>query len=341
MFQRSSRPLVRLVLALAAAAPVAAAAQSNVSISGRVDLSLDAVKAGSERQNKEVDNASRLGFRGVEDAGAGIKAYFGLEFGIGADTGLPTTPPYRHAYVGLGLQGAGVIGLGRIDSATPTGSPLYSLVTKNVGFAVHDAGAPAFSSKVLNVRNRFSNAISYASPDLAGFVVRARLALNGEDLAGVAHEGDLKNLDIGVGYNAGALGLGLGYGQNRRAGGALANDFLDKWIALAAYNFGSVSVYGVYGEDRYHAVVASRRGHVPYWLGGVRAQFGTGTLTANYMRRAVQSDVQGRLTKLSTSYAHALSKRTQVYGLFDREDPNSNVGGAEVRTLSLGVLHTF
>jgi predicted porin len=339
--QRTCRFVLRLVLAVVSAVPPWAAAQSNASITGRVDLSLDAVKNGSTRENKEVDNASRLGFRGVEDAGGGVKAYFGLELGISADTGLGTTPAYRHAYVGLGQQGAGVIGLGRIDSATPTGSPLYSLVTKNIGFAVHDAGAPAFSSKVLNARNRFSNSISYASPDLAGFVVRARVALNGEDLAGVAHEGDLKNLDIGVGYNAGRLGLGLGYGKNRRAGGALANDFLEKWIALAAYDFGGVSVYGVYGEDKYHAVVAGRRGTVPYWLGGVRGQFGTSTLTANYMRRAVQSDAQGRLAKLSASYAYGLSKRTQVYGIFDREDPNSNVVDNEVRTLSFGVLHTF
>lgn len=335
----SPRPLI---VAACAAAPFAAFAQSNVTIYGRIDLSIDNSKTGSNSAIwLQKDNASRLGFKGTEDIGGGIKAHFGLEMGLDADTGTATTPMYRNSYVALQSDSLGVLGMGRIDSATPTGSPLYSLVTQNVSFAVHDAGATAIGTKVMNIRNRFSNSVSYKSPDFNGFVVRARVAFNGNDVTGVAQESDLKNYDIGLGYNVGELGLGFGLSEDRRSGGALANDFKKKWIGLASYKIDPVKVYGVVGSDTFFTTTATRRDKVPFWLLGASTDFGGGTLTGNFMQRAVQSDVNGKLKKFQVSYAYKLSKRSQVYALYDNENPNSNATNNKIRVLSAGIQHNF
>jgi len=330
-----------LVAAACAVAPFAAVAQSSVTVYGRLDVSVDNAKVGSKSSWQQVDNASRLGFKGAEDIGGGVRAFFGLEMGYGADTGAATAPMYRNSYVALQAESLGVLGLGRIDSATPTGSPLYSLVTQNIPFAVHDSGAPAFSSKVLRIRNRFSNSISYKSPELGGFVVRARAALNGEDIAGLSQEADMKNYDVGVGYNAGNLGLGFGLSEDHRAGGAVANDFTKKWIGLASYKMDPVKVYGVVGRDTFFTTAATRRDKVPFWLVSVSGDIGVGALTANLMQRAVQSDVNGELKKLSVSYAYRLSKRSQLYALFDDENPNTNATNNKIRTVSVGIQHNF
>ena len=184
--------------ALTEAKPDAAAPKpaSAVMVYGRIDVSLDRVeKDGAPQENAMVDNASRLGFRGTEDLGGGLKAAFGIEYGFQVDTGAfaSAAAPLRNAYVGLAGP-FGALALGRLDSANPTGSPLYSQDLKAADTVVHDAGATAFGTDVLNARNRVSNAIGYMSPGFSGVTVRARAYLAGP----AASEDDGQKLDIGV-----------------------------------------------------------------------------------------------------------------------------------------------
>lgn len=332
--------LSSLVLALC---PLWAAAQSSVTVYGRVDLSIDRSKTGSTSLTQERDNASRLGFRGVEDLGSGLKAMFGLEMGISADTGASSTPNYRNSYVGLG-GGWGTIAMGRLDSANPTSSPVYSLVTGNVDFVIHDAGAPGIGSVILS-RNRVSNALGYKSPTMGGVTVMARYYLNGEGLAEtpagpVRFESDVKQFDVGVSYKAGGLGLGVGYSEDNKRGGLLNNNFDKQGLLTASYDFGMVKPYGVYGRTRYKNTATTRE-NVDFWLAGFSVDIGEGKLTTNYMEREVQADKNGSLKKFQTGYGYRLSKRTMVYALFDRNDANSNVANDTTKTFSAGIQHNF
>lgn len=109
----------------------------------------------------------------MEDLGGGLQALFGLEMGLNVDTGTPTSPAFRNSYVAL-RGGWGTVALGRLDSANPTGSPLYSQIIALTHFAPNDAGATATSTAMQNARNRTSNSIGYASPNWSGASVRAR-----------------------------------------------------------------------------------------------------------------------------------------------------------------------
>ena len=83
-----------LAVAVAAALPAAAFAQSNVTLYGLIDVGYSAK---SWKNNGGTTNSkssgiqdgaggpSRFGFRGVEDLGGGLKAEFVMEHGISAD----------------------------------------------------------------------------------------------------------------------------------------------------------------------------------------------------------------------------------------------------------------
>lgn len=330
-----------LVLALS---PLAAQAQSKVTVYGRVDLSIDSTRTGPLSKIQVRDNASRLGFRGVEELGNGLKAVFGLEMGLAADTGAASNPMYRNSYVGL-TGGLGSFAMGRLDSSNPTKSPIYSTVLANVDVVVHDAGAPALSN-LFDSRNRSSNSIGYASPTFGGTTFMARYRLNGDNLAEspagpIRFESDVKQLDLGVSYKRGSLGLGAGYAKDARRGPSPANTFKDKRMLMASYNFGAFKTYGVHGVDSYENFSATTRDDVKFWLLGASAPLGGGKLIANLGEREVQADKNGTLKKISVGYDYNLSKRTKVYALYDRQDPNTNAANDVIRNFSAGIQHNF
>ena len=54
-----------------------------VNVYGRMVMSVNQVETGTTNKVNELrDNASRLGFRGVEDLGGGMAALYGLEMGF-------------------------------------------------------------------------------------------------------------------------------------------------------------------------------------------------------------------------------------------------------------------
>lgn len=335
-----------LILTTLAAAPVAVFAQSSVTVYGRLDVSVDNTKTGSTSVWEQTDNASRLGFRGIEDLGGGFKAHFGIESGFNADTGQsPTTataPFYRNSYVGLQNASFGYLSIGRTDSANPAGSPIYSIVTANIVPAVHDAGAPAIGTKVLNARNRYNNAINYRAPNFAGLTFRARVALNGEASAAALNEAQIRNYDASLNYTISGFSVAAGVSKNNYLDIATpANAFDDKWTVIAAYKFEPVRVYATYGKDGYKNTPLTRRKEVAYWLAGVNAEFGSNEVTLNVMQRDVQADRNGKLKKWQASYAYNFTKRTQAFVLYDKEDPNSNVANNDIKSFSVGVQHNF
>ena len=112
----------KTLLAMAAlAAACGVQAQSNVTIYGVLDSGVEhltnvgATRSGLTRMpGLGVSVPSRLGFRGTEDLGGGLKAVFTLESGFGTDTGTLNQGGRffgRQAFVGLsGSWGAVTLG---------------------------------------------------------------------------------------------------------------------------------------------------------------------------------------------------------------------------------------
>ncbi|GKT19420.1 porin [Acidovorax sp. SUPP2522] len=307
---------------------------------GQVRLTVNHVKTGNAGSvTEERDNASRLGFRGKEDLGDGMAALFGVEMGLDADTGAATTPAYRNSYVAL-RGGLGTVALGRLDSANPTGSPLYSQVTRITSFAANDAGATAVGTSILNARNRTSNAVGYQSPTWGGVNVRARYYLRG-DTRTPDQENGAKSLDLGLNYAAGPWSAGIGYGRDTRPGGLLANEFSSKWQVGVRYDFGAIEPYVLLGRDAYAKASATARTDVDYWLVGSRFSAGPHALVVNVMQRDVQASVRGLRKRQQVAYTYALSKRTELQAFIDRDGIDSSRSNVAVRAVGAGVRHDF
>jgi predicted porin len=183
------KKVMALAVAGALSAPVAAFAQaSNVQIYGRLNVGLDNYEAKGVTQNaagtladvkgrtRQFDQGSRLGVRGNEDLGGGLKAIFQIESGVNVDSGTTSTQSgsanssagtfaSRDSYVGL--EGAfGRLTMGR--QAVWYGNGVIEQVTANYV----NIGAAFFSgtlSRVAGPTARTNNVFAYTTPTMGGF----------------------------------------------------------------------------------------------------------------------------------------------------------------------------
>src|SRR4051812_1346092 len=83
-----SLTLAPVAAALLCAVAAPAFAQSSVTIYGRLNESVENQKAGTGSSVwRLVNDSSRIGFKGTEDLGGGLKAGFQIEHGFSPDTG--------------------------------------------------------------------------------------------------------------------------------------------------------------------------------------------------------------------------------------------------------------
>src|SRR5574343_864641 len=79
-----------IALAIAGLASTAAFAQTNVTIYGVADVGYAHLRADGKKSMNNIDSGllagSRIGFKGVEDLGNGLKALFTLEYALAMDT---------------------------------------------------------------------------------------------------------------------------------------------------------------------------------------------------------------------------------------------------------------
>jgi predicted porin len=328
---------------VAAASLTLLAAQSQaqgVNVYGRMVMSANQVETGTTSKVNELrDNASRLGFRGTEDLGGGMAALYGLEMGISADSGITTTPTFRNSYVAL-RGGWGTMAMGRLDSANPTGSPIYSQITSLSHFAPNDAGATASSTSMQNARNRTSDSIGYASPKLGDLIFRARVYFRGAGTV-AQPEDSAKGSDFGLDYQSGAIKAAVGYSKDSRVGGLINNDFNEKWQIGVNYQVQKEwDIYAIGGNDTFKNTSTTRK-DVGYTQLGTSYTIGKHKFVLNAFQRDVQSSLTGVRKKDQLSYQYFLSKQTDLQAFIDKDSVDSSKSNVQVRAIGLGIRQNF
>lgn len=172
-----------VALALFGAFAATAQAQSSVQIYGTIDAGLGKATGSTTAVTKRDNN--KLGFKGTEDLGNGLKAIFQLEIRYESDTGTleSNSRPLFQGQSRVGLQGNfGTVRLGRGLTAFQESSTAFepwSGMPTQAGFQT-DLTVAAYTSDPLsadgNSRNRFSNAVFYNSPVIEGFQLNATVA---------------------------------------------------------------------------------------------------------------------------------------------------------------------
>jgi len=345
-----------IALAIAGLASTAAFAQSNVTIYGRMDLGA-AYRTGDSGgvANTEgkyeiasgVGSGSRIGFKGVEDLGNGLKAVFQSEFGIGIDqTAAGTTNATwtnRNSYVGL-AGGFGTVVAGRLDGVR------YGIFNTYDPFAGGTIGN--FTQMTLQV-DRADNAIAYISPNFSGFGLVLAYATNtaGPESAGnrfplgAAGPGSLHTI-MGT-YDNGPISARLDYEEVVFIGENISKT----WVATAAgsYDFGAVKISALVDQIKNKDAGLKEQA----WLIGAKAPVGKFTLKAMVggVKDKIGNDNNSIKWALGTDYA--LSKRTYVYanyGQIKNDDAanrqinwaaNSGTAGYGTTGIDFGIAHSF
>src|SRR5882757_391088 len=226
-----------------------AVAQSSVTMYGIVDAGVEyqhasAGSTGPATTSKQLVSgtysASRLGFRGTEDLGDGLRVFFQLENGFNVDDGTVTGAAFfgRKSVVGLG--GAwGDIWFGR--DYTPAFWVQY--YTDVNSFALY-GNSGTMSAFALTGMLRASNGIYYASPEFNGFRGRLTYTFGDESPTPPADAG--KIIGVSGEYRSSTLSAGV-YHQERRVVFPVNSATSDKSVyqgITALYDFGRWSAGG-------------------------------------------------------------------------------------------------
>lgn len=342
------------ILAMAALALLAsgASAQSQVTIFGIADVAATRIKNGSAGTRTVLAsgqaNTSRLGFRGVEDLGGGLKAAFWVEGQLDIDDGGGGDAFTFERRTTVSLIGPfGELRAGRDYVPTFLNWNSYDL-WGYVGVATTANLRGSFLS-LGGARTgvRASNTLSYRTPALGGFYGQ---------LMAAAGEGATGNKFVGgrAGYDKGGLEVSVAFGKTYKTGDMV--DDLEVRSIGVSYDFGPVYLVAAYEKaeystrDRELATVGAR---IPAGPGRVKVQLAKASGTGPSSR---PRQYDGKL--IGVGYEHSLSKRTTLYvnyGSIDNGGTSSSggsytatsngpsgIGRGETSTgYQAGVRHTF
>lgn len=317
------------IAALSALAAGSALAQNAVTVYGRLNESVERQKVGSASETAIVDSASRIGFKGTEDLGAGLKASFIIEHGFNADTGTANSRFWnRESTVGLSHPAFGAIRLGNMPA-----SEAYFATADYVSMHNHDTGSSADALYEYVVTGQLQNAIAYTSPTLAGLRADVQYSL---------HEtGSVSRRALALRYDLGSLHLGLGH--------EAATGTERKSTALRAlYELGAFTLGGYY--ERTTGDVFKRNN---FRLAGMYT-LGASEFHANVGLAGDRGGVDNTGAKQYTlAYNYNLSKRTKIYTFYTKVDNDANAAynpgaffavptaGQNLQSFALGVRHNF
>ncbi|MBK6470662.1 MAG: porin [Betaproteobacteria bacterium] len=301
------------LLALAALTAFAgvASAQSSVTLFGIVDAAARNTKNGNAGTIKSLisggGNTSRLGFRGIEDLGGGMRAGFWLEGQVDTDTGGTGFNFARRATVSL-IGGFGELRLGR--DFVPTYSNWgaaeifgYVGVATTANLRAGFLGQGSIATAV-----RTNNQIMYFLPAMGG--------LYGSINVGAGEGTGDKYVGGRLGYAAGPFNVGGAYGKSERGAGEI-----ETMSVTGSFNMGFATLLAGYENSEYTSGATSN--DIDLITVAMTMPLGKGTLKAQYTK-ADSSSANFDATMFGVGYVYNLSKRTSLYTSYGSIDNGGN-----------------
>ena len=343
-------------------------AQSNVTLYGVVDTGLIKETGTDVRMGSNIE--SRLGFRGVEDLGSGLKATFELErrFNLNDGTGSDTynyddlahsdkTPDWRGAAnVGLKSDLWGAVRLGRVND--------LSVETYRRIDPFNQYGVGASLSKTPLYSEQLSNTIRYDSPNWKGFSFGATYSLGADDHDNIDYK--LNGNDgfaVNLKYDNGPLLLLANYDRLADSNKSWL------WNAGAAYQWQNLTFSVGYQDSTLKLLDFDEdAGDIDHygikqknWLVGLQYKTGPHTVSASYNYGRVKTEGNSnKVNKYALGYTYSLSKRTSLYANiawsdYDNEwlsnyyrndmavmnDSENEAANASVTGIQIGITHRF
>ncbi|MCG9031358.1 porin [Laribacter hongkongensis] len=360
----------KLIAAALASAFIAPAVLADVQIYGVMNADVESVKAtgattaaaDKKSTTRVSSNTSRIGFKGSEDLGNGLKAIWQVENGVWIDGSTPSatanTFANRNSFVGLNIDNAGQVLLGQYDSAYK----VLVVPVNPLGDGIADVNVTTFS----RANNRLKNSVHYYSPSWAGFKVGASYGF-GETHGttpssewALAASYDIAGFNVAAGYTRKNDGL---LGASNNIGTAYdVNDPLhasDAWKAVVKYTIADTQIGAGFERIKvtYNDLASSSISQNSWTIGAVQ-KFGAFGIGLAYVKindfSGEDADNTGA-NQWTLSGTYDLSKRTQAYAFYTRisNDENAKINfannpiaggvgaGSNPTGFGLGVKHTF
>jgi predicted porin len=346
-----------LIAVAVLAATTGAFAQSSVTLYGRLDLGMASnkntdnvgglvpvantvVKSFSLAGAQGTRTSSRLGVRGTEDLGGGLKASFNIETNVNPDSSAGTFGTTRLGNLNL-AGGFGTVTIGTYDNAFDDVRG-YSASTANV------AGGDFLAKTSGAIDGRSQNSLGYRSPAFGGFYVRADI-VNQKTAPGLKSTGFM----VAGGYDNGPLSalLAIGNAKNTTSPINAATDNKVSDFGLgASYDLGFAVPYVQFEQAKNSAIPGPGFGKVRSFEGGSKFPLGAFTpyitLSTAKFKDNVSSTGKARGFQIGSTYD--ISKRTYVYGAFGTDKatdtvvaPGAAAGFTKNTGYALGLVHSF
>lgn len=327
------KKLIALAVAGLVSAPVFA--QSNIQIYGVADAYMQyGDSMGDDTMGVESGglSGSRLGFRGEEDLGSGLKAVFVLEQGFNIDNGQSAAISgddrsdksddvfTRQAYVGL-KGNFGQVALGRQYAPGYFTGEYDALLNASISPM---SQLSSFTGLTItpNSAARWNNSVTYNGTFQSVSLSGIYSAGNEEtDVKNGPDNGDDDKYGVSLKYDNGPLKVGgiyqavefTGYDGTTKTG---IDETQKEWLIGASYNFGMATLAGSYQQGR--DVGGNKDLDVDLWQVGVIVPVGAGNIHVAYAQadadkvtNVLSNDVKPK--SFTVAYTHALSKRTTGY----------------------------
>lgn len=327
------------VIALAVAGLVsgAAFAQSNVTIYGVADVGMEVGKysdtAGvSTRAQSGQQAGSRLGFKGEEALGNGLKALFTLEMGISMDTGNQShagagaagtttsgvsTAFGRQAFAGLSSDKFGTVTIGRQYTA------FYNTLVKADAFGYGLGGQLGNTlAKLAGAGARTDNTIIYATPNFSGFSGAVAYSSGANAGAEVQNQNGLTAANTKAGrfvsasgaYENGPIYAGLAYSETTGTTNASVSK---TWVAAGSYDFKVVKLLASYANGKTDVDGGAQTAKGDGWSLGAKVPLGTAhIISAQYSSLNDKMAADQDFRTWGVGYEYYLSKRTNLYAAY-------------------------
>jgi predicted porin len=331
------KKILAIAIASAFAAP-AFAATSNVDIYGVMNISIEDTNA-TNTELQVTDRQSRIGFKGTEDLGGGLKAIWQIESTISPsnqDGVGGGTLAGRNSFVGLS-GGFGTVLMGRHDTpyklATQGKLDIFAdtIADTNGGSGIATTGKDGFTQLIEGSSghdHRSPDAIAYVSPTFSGFTLSGAV-ISTNNVANLDSNDTVDAYSLSAAYENGPLYVALGYQDVEQLDSAA-------FKVGVGYKFGAAKIGFIY-EDIDNAPTNAGNDRSSWVVNGAYAM-GAITLKAQYGQ--VDRDLDSKQSKFSLGADYSLSKRTTAFAVYDSNTTKDNATG-NLTGYALGVKHSF
>jgi len=348
-----------LSAAVAAALTTPFAVQADTILYGEAKVSVDYIDNDRDPDAywDVVNNGSKLGIKGFEDLGGGLKAFYLYDFNVDMTEG-GNMSGLNQKFVGL-AGGFGAVTLGTQDT------PYWKIlnVTDIFNSSKMYDGTVYLGSGLTEETNdngalsTLANSIDYQTPNFGGFTAEALLVLDGRLNGAQGFSDDVDVWNLNLKYSQGPYFAGLTYikmvgdndvavSQNRIMDFDMENWGLglgyktDRWLVGGIYEQGDLADVNFDRKIRVNGVPLATGDDAQSWLLVGQFAFGNNVLRAAYGQTDTGIDGEDTIENYRFGYQYSFSKRSLLWAEYLGRNADT-VLYSDQNVVSIGMKHLF